>query len=128
MAITLFIYLPFAAGCYLAPTQQLASLMFLVPAILGGTYIGVGFAIIQSQVSNRMRATAAAINLFILNIIGLGLGPFTVGYISDQLAPTRGVDSLRYGLLAMVGVMVWAIFHYFRVGQFLNRQQETEAA
>ena len=42
---------------------------------------------------------AAAILLFIINIIGLGLGPTVVGMLADLLAPRFGVESLRYALL-----------------------------
>jgi predicted MFS family arabinose efflux permease len=122
VTLSLVGYSPLALLCYTAESAQVASLAFLGPAVLGGTYIGVGFAIIQSQVTAKMRAQAAAINLFILNIIGLGLGPTTVGAISDWLEPSRGVDSLRYGLLAMVAVILWGAAHYFRAGQLLQRQ------
>ena len=127
-ALALLIYSPAAVLSYTAPDVKTAILGFAGPAILGGVYIGIGFAIIQSQVPNRMRAVAAAINLFILNIIGLGLGPATVGAISDALEPSRGVDSLRFGLLAMVAFALWGSFHYFRVGQLLNRQSREAPA
>ncbi|MEM1245339.1 MAG: MFS transporter [Acidobacteriota bacterium] len=122
VALSLLAYTPAAVLCYTATDSRLAVLGFAGPAILGGTYIGVGFAILQSQVTSRMRAATAAVNLFILNIIGLGLGPFTVGVISDSLAESRGADSLRYGLLAMLVIILWAVAHYFRIGQLLQRQ------
>ncbi len=121
ICIALLIYVPFAAVCYLAESPLWAAIGFAGPAIFGGVYIGIGFAIIQSQVTNRMRAVAAAINLFILNIVGLGAGPTTVGAISDLAQPTYGDDSLRVGLLAMIVVVIWGGLHYFRVGQLLNR-------
>ena len=64
------------------------------------------------------------IGLMVL-VIGLGLGPLTVGIVSDLFAPTMGVDSLRYGILAMVPVSVWGLAHYLRVGQLLSRQPAT---
>src|SRR3546814_2716893 len=42
-------------------------------------------------------ATALAIVLFFANLIGLGLGPFLAGVISDYLAPSYGpAESLRW--------------------------------
>ena len=35
-----------------------------------------------------MRAMAAAILLFVLNLIGLGIGPWFVGYLSDEADKT----------------------------------------
>jgi len=48
-----------------------------------------------------MRALAASILLFVLNIIGLGLGPWFVGIASDVLASTTelGSESLRWALV-----------------------------
>ncbi len=92
-----------------------------MPAALGGVYLGTNFAMLQSQLPVEMRAVGAAINLFVLNIIGLGLGPLTVGIISDATAATAGVDSIRYGLLAMIIVMFWGGLHEWRVGQLLSK-------
>jgi len=46
-----------------------------------------------------MRATASAILLFILNMVGLGAGPFLVGILNDQLDATYGSEAIRYSLL-----------------------------
>jgi MFS family permease len=88
---------------------------------LGGAYIGTNFAILQSLAPVEMRAVMAAINLFILNIVGLGLGPVGVGFISDLAAPEHGIESIRYGLLATLVVMAWGALHQARVGFLLHR-------
>ena len=54
--------------------------------------------------TGRDALVMAAINLFILNIVGLGLGPVGVGFISDLAAPEFGTESIRYGLLATLVV------------------------
>ena len=54
-----------------------------------------GLLLIQnSAVGNTLGS--AAINLFITNIIGLGLGPFTVGFFSDVFSHSHGEDGLRW--------------------------------
>ena len=83
--------------------------------------MGTNFAMLQSQLPLEMRAVGAAINLFTLNIIGLGLGPLSVGIISDLTSATAGVDSIRYGLLAMILVMIWGAFHQWRVGTLISK-------
>ena len=54
------------------------------PAALGGVSSA---PILRSynRWHGEMRSVMAAINLFILNIVGLGLGPVGVGFISDLL-------------------------------------------
>ena len=49
-----------------------------------------------------MRATAAALLLFIINLIGLGLGPLAVGLLSDYLNKGMGLgpaDGVRWALI-----------------------------
>lgn len=116
--------LPLAALAFLAESAYATIALYVVPSILAGTYIGPGFAIIQTYVPLNMRSVAAAINLFILNIIGLGLGPFSVGLISDLTAGFAGVESLRYGLLAMIPIGFWGALHYLRAGILLGREAQ----
>ena len=121
VCIAVLIYMPFAYLSYSSLDASWAAGWFFVPAALGGVYLGTNFAMLQSQLPVEMRAVGAAINLFVLNIIGLGLGPLTVGIISDATAATAGVDSIRYGLLAMIIVMFWGGLHEWRVGQLLSK-------
>jgi hypothetical protein len=82
----------------------------------------------QALVSLRMRAVASAILLFVLNLIGMGLGPYLVGVASDYLAPTFGQESIRYALCLAVMANIWAAAHYF-IGARHMRQDlaDTEA-
>ena len=47
---------------------------------------------------------ALAVLLFVNNLIGLGLGPQVVGFLSDALRPDFGVDSLRYALIGALSI------------------------
>lgn len=120
-AVAALVTIPFAILAYTANATHWALIAYVIPAIIGGAYIGPGFAIIQSQIGVEMRSVAAAINLFISNIIGLGIGPFAVGVVSDYFEPTQGIDSLRYGLLATMFILLWGAFHYWRAGRLLQR-------
>jgi hypothetical protein len=85
----------------------------MVVSILGGMYLGPSFAMTQALVTLRMRAVASAILLFMLNIIGMGLGPYFVGIFSDLLSPSYGISSLRFALCIAVLANLWAAVHYF---------------
>lgn len=124
VVVAYVIALPLATLAFLAESVYATIALYVLPAMLAGAYIGPGFAIVQSHVPLRMRSVAAAINLFILNIIGLGLGPFSVGLISDLTAASAGPDSLRYGLLAMIPVGLWGTLHYLRAGILLGREAQ----
>ena len=119
VSVALLISLPFTIAAYLAPDIHTASWCSVVPALMGGVYLGPSFALNQSLVAVRMRSVASAILLFVLNIIGLGLGPQTVGLLSDFFQPQHGAESLRYALLCLSLVNVWTALHYFLAGRTL---------
>ena len=121
VSFSILAYLPAGYLCYQSIDPFWAIFWFTGPAALGGVYIGVNFAILQSLAPVEMRAVMASINLFVLNIIGLGLGAFSVGLISDLMSPTAGVDSLRYGLMFTLLLMLWGGIHQTRLGFLLNK-------
>jgi predicted MFS family arabinose efflux permease len=57
-----------------------------VGAFLHYSYLGAQYTICQGVADAKSRATAIAIMLFIINLIGYGLGPLFIGYLSDVLS------------------------------------------
>jgi MFS family permease len=108
------ITVPLIAATFVVESQAMSLLLFVVPGFLMTVYLGNTLAMVHGLVGLRMRALASAILLFVLNIIGLGLGPFLVGVLSDILQPTMGAESLRYAMLALVPVaFAWSAVHFF---------------
>jgi predicted MFS family arabinose efflux permease len=112
---------PFGVLFYLWP-EPYGALALAVPAsILGPMFLGPSFAMTQALVKVRMRALAAAILLFVLNLIGLGLGPWFVGLLSDRLIGVYGGESLRYAMLyVVVAGNLWSALHYFLAARTLR--------
>jgi predicted MFS family arabinose efflux permease len=52
-------------------------------------YLGAQYTICQGVADSRSRATAIAIMLFIVNLVGYGLGPLTIGLLSDYFAAAQ---------------------------------------
>lgn len=120
------IMVPFQFVSYLAPGLSLAIPSFCVMYVLAAMFFGPSFAMTQALVTVRMRAIAASILLFVQTLIGLGLGPWFVGLISDYLTPVHGeADSLAYGLVIVGLVNVWAALHYFRGARSLRENLES---
>ena len=121
-AIATLAGVPIALGYYLSPNPYVALLLFGIPAgIAGPMYLGPSFALTQTLVKPEMRALASAILLFVMNLIGLGIGPWFVGFMSDALAPRFGVESLRWALLGIVTIgNLWATFHYLAAARTLR--------
>lgn len=104
---------PFLAIGVLAPSLLAAFLMFSVPMTLGASWTGPTYSALQHLVAPQMRATASAIFLFIINLVGIGGGTLFVGALSDFLAPRFGIDALRYAILVassfylLSGALFW---------------------
>jgi predicted MFS family arabinose efflux permease len=113
------------AFVYLAPNYYLAFGMLGVATAVGCAGNGPLFATIQTLVPPRMRATATAIMFLVANLIGVGLGPLTVGMLSDALRPLLGEESLRYALLALCPGYLWAGWHLWRASKTVTRDLES---
>jgi predicted MFS family arabinose efflux permease len=101
-ALTCLVPLPFVIPVYLVDSAYIALTLSIIPGILANVYVANAIATTHAMVGLRMRATASAILFFILNMFGLGAGPWSVGLLSDLLAPSLGVESLRYAMLYLI--------------------------
>ena len=123
-ALAMISSVPFYIGLYTVNDFDLFLILLVIPSFMGNLYAGPAFATTQALVPLAMRALAAAVLLFIINIIGLGLGPQAVGVLSDLLSVYQfdGDDgqSLRYALLCVALVKVWAATHYVLAGRTLR--------
>ncbi len=116
-----FVAVPFMAAVYLVDGPYLALGMSIVPGLLFQTYLGNTIATTHAIVGPRMRATASALLFLVINIIGLGAGPYTVGLVSDLLGPTLGSESLRYAMLYVLPpVMTWSAVHFWLASKSLR--------
>ena len=119
-AVALLICVPLNFVVFMSTNSTTALLAMILPVLLGNFYQATTFSQTQGISALRMRAVAAGILLFIINIIGLGLGPQLVGILSDVLNPDFGDESLRYALLICSLVYMWAAIHYFMAGRHLG--------
>jgi predicted MFS family arabinose efflux permease len=99
-AIAFAITLPAYLLAFSTESLVTSSLIFLVPTALGLMWLGPVVTAVTRLVPPEMRATAAALFLFINNLIGLGAGTTVIGSISDRLTPIYGDEALRYSAMA----------------------------
>ena len=99
---------------FLTSNTYLALVCMFMPGFLQNIYLGNSIATTHNLVGLRWRSTSSAILFLILNIIGLGLGPFAVGLLSDMLETSLGIESLRYAMLAVLPTAcVWSSVHFY---------------
>src|SRR4030095_5875681 len=98
--VTYALSLPAFLLAFSSDSIAVAALLFVIPTDLSLAWRGPVIGAITGLVKPHMRATAAAMFLFITNLIGLGVGSWLIGRISDALELQYGDESLRYSAMA----------------------------
>ena len=123
-AIAFCITIPFYTVALFSPNLTLTFFVLLVPTAMGLVWLGPVLATIQHLVRPDMRATASAVFLFINNLIGIGIGTWALGALSDALAQRFAEDSLRYSILAGGVFYLIAAFLFWLATHWLERDWE----
>lgn len=94
-------------------TLTLALLLTGLFHFLSASYLGPVLAVSHGLVGLRMRALTSAIFFFFINLIGLGLGPLIVGWLSDNFTADRISNPLALAmLLTGCTASLWGGMHY----------------
>lgn len=111
-ALQTLVLIPFAYVFLLADGAMMSLLAFCPFYLLGAMYVGPMNSMIQGLVVPNQRATSSAVNLFVVNMIGMGLGPLLIGMLNDFLAPDYGEGAIRYSMMGatLVGIASSATF------------------
>ena len=142
--------IPLHVTGYLAESLWLAVPLMMVGQMLLYTYLCPLYAVPSGVVDSRMRATAVAVTLFIVNLLGYGLGPPLIGGLSTILNATflsgldpaltleackasnlsvaaqsacdsANADGLRWSMVLFKCLYLWAIFHFYMASRTIQR-------
>jgi len=113
---------------YHAPTFAASAALLIIPSVIGGIWYPPLYAAIQNVVTNETRAIAVATAAFFSSVIGLGLGPTTVGFLSDAFAATHGKDSLRMAVMVVANMTFLAAGALYLARRELARCEKLAAA
>jgi MFS family permease len=110
-ALSIAMMLPFLGLTLLWPDGRQA-IYFMIPSgLLGGAWAPIAFSMGQNIAPPHMRATAAALIILFVTLLGQGVGPLAVGYVTDLLEPQYGVLAIRWSLLSILATCsIGAIF------------------
>lgn len=115
---------PFQFIAYLSPDRAVVLPSFVGLMFMAAVFFGPSFAMTQALATLRMRSVATSLLLFIQTLIGNGLGPSVTGLISDLLAPSSQQNSLRYALVIIGVVNIWAAVHYLLSSRTVRQDLE----
>lgn len=76
---------PLFIASMLAPNAEISLLLYFPAIALAAMFLGPTVAITHRLVPPAMRAMSSAVLFFIINMIGLGLGPTMIGLVSDWI-------------------------------------------
>ncbi len=112
---------------FLSPSVTLA----LTGSFLSTLVFSMWYAPLQTLftglVGTQMRAVAYS-TLSIFLYVAYSLGPIITGYVSEQMEPSAGEDSLRYALVVSLSLLVWAAWHFYRAAETLKEDYDRAAA
>ena len=120
-AIAITIALPIRMLAYTASDIRIVYLLIAVGELLYMTYLGPAIAVSHALVSPALRALISSILFFVLNLIGLGLGPLFVGLTSDLLTARFGSEALRWSLVITCLAWIPAIGLYLMAATTLRQ-------
>lgn len=72
-----------------------------------------------------MRPMATAVYLFCLNLIGVGIGPTIIGFLSDSIYAGSGAHSIAYALSTVQIAGLWAAWHHWKVMQEIGKPDQS---
>ncbi len=123
-AVGILVSVPLLIAMLLTDNTWLAISLFVVPGILSSCHAGATWSIIQELVVPERRAVAASVYLLGYNLIGLGLGPFAVGLLSDLYIPLVGDQSLRWAMVTVLSIAFAGVFVYFMAARSVKADLE----
>ncbi|WP_395670280.1 spinster family MFS transporter [Phenylobacterium sp.] len=122
-AIAFTITLPFWFGIVWAPTWPIALAFIAIPCLLNNMFLAPALAVVQNAAKPAQRTISGALLLFVMNLIGLGLGPVYVGRISDMAKAEYGAQSLSVGFLALIPMVVLTIACHLATASSIRKDQ-----
>ena len=112
--------IPFLLTFYFHEDTTIALVCLFIGYGSLSTFLGPSIAITHSIVPVRMRAFSSSVLFLALNLIGLGLGPLFVGFISDLLAPSMGAESLRWAMASTLFSSMLGIYLFLKASTYID--------
>jgi predicted MFS family arabinose efflux permease len=142
---------------FMSSSAIMATVLLTLASICIFLYYTPSQVVLQNMAQPRMRATVAFVFFLVVGLVGVGLGPTLVGFLSDSFAAhaftlgdysqrcpggvaralTAGLDDacqsassvgLRYALIGVSCISLWAALHFLLAARTLRKDMSGATA
>lgn len=106
--LVILLIAPFNLGVLYSENLYVSYIWNFIVQLISPMWVGIAPAIVADLVMPRMRAIAGAFYILMVSMLGLALGPYSVGLLSDTLISQGYSDAegLKTALAASMGVLI----------------------
>ncbi|MBI2434488.1 MAG: MFS transporter, partial [Candidatus Hydrogenedentes bacterium] len=119
--------IPFGALFPIASSAMVSLALLAAATFILAMPFGVAPAAIQEMMPSSMRGQASAIYLFVVNLIGMGLGPSAVAWFTDYVFQNEAMVGRSLLAVNMIGAISAALLLGFGLAHFRTSIQYLEA-
>ncbi len=105
-----------------ASDRNVSLVLFAFAQVFAALWLGAGSSTVQDLVLPHMRARASAVFLLFVTLVGLALGPYVVGRLSDSWG------NLRLAFMAATSANLIAFLLFVMAARTIARDEETRFA
>lgn len=116
----------FGAVPSIMPTVPTVWIAIFVAGLTFNAYNGVGPMAINQVTPNQYRAQVSSVYLFVVNVLGLGVGPLLVPFVSDHVF--HDPLKIRFSLIIVVFCSAVIAITLLLIVRPIYRQKQIEAA
>lgn len=120
-------WFPFGLAYPLVNDGWVAAALLIPSAFMASAPFGVAPAAIQQMMPGAMRGQASAVYLFVINLIGLGLGPTAVALTTDYVFASDHAVNYSLLIVATVAHVVSAVLLWAGIKPFLHSLERLKA-
>jgi hypothetical protein len=119
VAVSALLCAPLLVAVVMSPHRDWALALYVPVCALLFFYVALSFSLLQGLSTASMRATVTAAVILGQTLLA-GAGLQLVGMISDGLSLRVGNDSLRWALVVISLLVLWAAAHFWTCGRTLR--------
>jgi hypothetical protein len=100
--------------------------LFFIPLFFVSSPMGASTTAIQELMPNQVRALSSSIFLFVLNMIGLGLGPLLVAFFTDSIFHNEKAIRFSLSALLLIGGGLGTLFYFVGYNGYKKVMEQKE--